>query len=98
MPTGGAIGHRSPSKCAIRSDTNVTLKPAGWVAIVLSLYGSLARAHEIRTTRVSVLLHDDRTYAIEIVTDAAALFEKLEASGGRPFGPARDLDRQQAWL
>ena len=41
------------------------------------------RAHEIGTTRVSVLFHDGRTYDIEIVTDAAALVEKLEASAGR---------------
>jgi HupE / UreJ protein len=42
------------------------------------------RAHEIGTTRVSVLfVQDARTYAIEIVTDASALAEKLDAAAGR---------------
>lgn len=43
----------------------------------------MARAHEIGTTRVSVLLQD-RSYQIDIVTDATALLETLEASTGRP--------------
>lgn len=47
---------------------------------------SVAGAHEIGTTRVSVLLQPDRTYQIEVVTDAAALREKLEAVAPRaPF-------------
>jgi hypothetical protein len=41
-------------------------------------------AHEIGTTRVSVLLKQGRAYDIEIVTDASALADKLEASTGRP--------------
>jgi hydrogenase/urease accessory protein HupE len=41
------------------------------------------RAHEIGTTRVSVMLHDDQTYSVEIVTDAAALVEKLETLAGQ---------------
>ena len=41
--------------------------------------GAAVRAHEIGTTRVSVLFQEGRTYDIEIVTDAAALVEKLEA-------------------
>jgi hydrogenase/urease accessory protein HupE len=41
-------------------------------------------AHEIGTTRVSVLLKEDRAYDIEIVTDAGALADKLEASTGGP--------------
>jgi hypothetical protein len=57
----------------------------GVVGAIL-LCGSLARAHEIGTTRVSVLLHADR-YDIEVVTDAAALLQKLEASAGRRPGP-----------
>jgi hypothetical protein len=49
--------------------------------------GTVAQAHEIGTTRVSAVFHDDRRYDIEIVTDAAALVEKIEAVGGpdRPF-------------
>jgi len=44
--------------------------------------GTPVHAHEIGTTRVSVAFHEDRTYDIEIVTDAATLVEKLEASKG----------------
>src|SRR5262244_1132442 len=41
------------------------------------------QAHEIGTTRVSVLFRDGRTYEIQVVTDATALAEKLAASAGR---------------
>jgi hypothetical protein len=71
--------------------------PAAPLAVLL-LCGAVARAHEIGTTRVSVLLHDDRSYTIEIVTDAASLVEKLEASAGRPPGAGNDPARQQALL
>jgi hydrogenase/urease accessory protein HupE len=40
-------------------------------------------AHEIGTTRVSVLLDGTRSYDVEIVTDAASLADKLEAANGR---------------
>jgi len=53
------------------------------------LGSTAARAHEIGTTRVSALLKDGR-YAVEVVTDAAALAEKLDAVSDRarprPFG------------
>jgi hydrogenase/urease accessory protein HupE len=53
----------------------------------------LLQAHEIGTSRVTAQFAPDRTYAIEIVTDATALVEKMEASAGRaPIGivdPAR---------
>jgi hydrogenase/urease accessory protein HupE len=39
-------------------------------------------AHEIGTTRVAVTFQGGRTYDVEIVTDAAALVDKLEASSG----------------
>ena len=39
------------------------------------LCGIALYAHEIGTTRVSVLLHEGRTYDVEIVTDAAALVD-----------------------
>ncbi len=49
-------------------------------AVIVVLLSSVAgRAHEIGTTRVSVLFPKDQTYAIEIVTDAEALVEKLAA-------------------
>lgn len=51
--------------------------------IVALLCSAVARAHEIGTTRVSVLfLQSDRTYEVTMVTDAVALLEKLEASTG----------------
>ena len=46
--------------------------------------GLQANAHEIGTSRVAVLLNENQTYQIEIVTDATALIDKLEASTGRP--------------
>ena len=61
------------------------------IAATIVLCGSVARAHEIGTTRVSVVFRVDRTYHIEIVTDAAALLEKLEASAGRPPSPAHKV-------
>jgi len=42
-------------------------------------------AHEIGTTRVSVLFHDRQTYDIEIATDAASLAEKLGVISGSPL-------------
>ena len=47
-----------------------------WLAL-----GAVAAAHEIGTTRVAARFEDGR-YAIEIVTDAAALVEKLDAVAG----------------
>jgi hydrogenase/urease accessory protein HupE len=40
-------------------------------------------AHEIGTTRVAVLLHDGR-YTVDVITDGAALVEKLESVAGKP--------------
>jgi len=69
---------------------------SGFAALML-ICGSVARAHEIGTTRVSVLLQADR-YQIEIATDATALLEKLEASAGRPPSPYKGSARSEAWL
>ncbi|PWU04480.1 MAG: hypothetical protein C5B51_16650, partial [Terriglobia bacterium] len=53
--------------------------------LVIALAGAAALgAHEIGTTRVSVVFENGRTYNVEIVTDATALAEKLEASAGAP--------------
>jgi hypothetical protein len=52
-----------------------------WAAVALT-GGALAQAHEIGTTRVSVLFQQGRTYRIEIVTDAVTLAEKVAASTG----------------
>jgi hydrogenase/urease accessory protein HupE len=51
---------------------------------VALLGGAPVLGHEIGTTQVSVLFQEGRTYDVEIVTDAAALIEKLEASAGVP--------------
>lgn len=45
------------------------------------LAAASATAHEIGTTRVTVTFPQGRAYAIEIVTDPAALDEKLAATG-----------------
>jgi hydrogenase/urease accessory protein HupE len=50
--------------------------------VVVLLSGAEVRAHEIGTTRVSVLFPEGRTYNVEIVTDAVTLVEKLAASAG----------------
>jgi len=61
-------------------------------AIVLLLGSSAIHAHEIGTTRVSVVFHEGWSYDVEIVTDAAALVEKLAAVTGqsapRDVGPS----------
>jgi hypothetical protein len=57
------------------------------LAALFVLWASVAGAHEIGTTRVSVLFTQDSSYQIEIVTDAAALLEKLEAVSGRTGAP-----------
>jgi hypothetical protein len=54
-------------------------------AVVAALLSTVAiRAHEAGTTQVSVVLRDDRTYDIEVVTDAGALLEKLNALADKP--------------
>ena len=54
-------------------------------ALIALAAATTLRAHEIGTTRVSVLFaQDSKTYEIEIITDASALAEKLDAAAGRP--------------
>jgi hydrogenase/urease accessory protein HupE len=60
------------------------VNPVLLVAAMSFFYGNPACAHEIGTTRVSTLFHEGRTFEIEIVTDATALADKLEASSGQP--------------
>jgi len=59
---------------------------SGWwfrlAAAAVVLGGITVEAHEIGTTRVLAVFHEDRTYSVEIVTDADALMEKLEAVTG----------------
>jgi hypothetical protein len=70
----------------------LVIRAARGIAAFIVLCGSVAGAHEIGTTRVSVVFGADRTYHIEIVTDAAALLEKLEAFAGRPPAPGTGLE------
>jgi hydrogenase/urease accessory protein HupE len=65
---------------------------------VALLCGRTARAHEIGTTRVSVLFSEGRNYDNEIVTDAAALAEKLAASASSSSPADPRPDRLQSLL
>ena len=53
-----------------------------WTIALMFLAGSTAHAHEIGTTRVSVIFTQGASYDVEIVTDAISLVEKL--SGQTP--------------
>jgi len=56
-------------------------QPALWVPAIALLGVAIAQAHEIGTTRVSVVFQPGE-YNIELVTDATALVQKLAAAGG----------------
>src|ERR1051325_7309713 len=56
--------------------------PALCAVVIALLCTAGVRAHEIGTTHVAVIFQEDRTYDVEVVTDAAALVDKLEASAG----------------
>jgi hypothetical protein len=53
-------------------------------AVLAVWFGAAASltAHEIGASRVSAMFEDGRTFNVQIVTDATALVEKLEASRG----------------
>src|SRR5437867_1010509 len=71
----------------------------GLFVVAIALMGGRAiHAHEIGTTRVSVWFNEDRTYAVDIVTDATALVEKLETTAGRTLNADVRPDRLQALL
>ena len=59
------------------------------------LCAGAAGAHEIGTTRVSAVFQEGRTFDVEIVTDATALAEKLEASVGAVLPSGTQADRLQ---
>jgi hypothetical protein len=64
---------------------------------VALVFAALASAHEIGTSRVNVQFVDNRTYTIELVTDAASLVAKLAAANGQSPAAAADatsLSRQ----
>ena len=72
--------------------------PALCSIVVALFYGAAVHAHEIGTTRVSVLFREGQTYDVEIVTDAASLVEKLEASAGGSMTADANAARLQALL
>jgi hydrogenase/urease accessory protein HupE len=72
--------------------------PALCAALVALASRAAVRAHELGTTRVSVALQQAQTYDVEVVTDAAALVEKLEASSGQPPRSESRPDRLQSVL
>ena len=85
-------------RCAGRQRYRRVLRRVAAAAIVPCFCAVPLRAHEIGTTRVSVAFADDGTYQIEIVTDAAALVEKLEASSGSSSPAETHADRLQNLL
>ena len=57
---------------------------------MLSLTGARVQAHEIGTTRVTLSMTAEDRYECEVVTDAVALLEKLEAVSGGTSAPVTD--------
>jgi hydrogenase/urease accessory protein HupE len=74
------------------------VRPALCAGLVALACGTAVRAHELGTTRVSVVLQERQTYDVEIVTDAVALVEKLETSTGQTSPPDARPDRLQSRL
>jgi hypothetical protein len=68
-------------------------RAALFVVIWVLACAAFVQAHELGTTRVSVVFHEGRSYDIDIVTDAPSLVEKLEALAGpqRAAGQAPNL-------
>ena len=60
---------------------------AGLFAIAAALGQAPLRAHELGTTRVALSFGEDRTFRVDIETDAAALIEKLERTARRDGQP-----------
>jgi hydrogenase/urease accessory protein HupE len=61
----------------------LSVRPRWRLASAALLCSAIVHAHEIGTSRVSIVFKEGREYDIEIVTDASALADKLEASTGR---------------
>jgi hydrogenase/urease accessory protein HupE len=80
------------------SESSVRWRCALSTAVVVVLCTASLRGHEIGTTRVSVVVAEDGTYAIEVVTDAVALAEKLEVPGAAVASPGGDAPPLQASL
>ena len=82
---GRAVRLVQARRFLVRSRTWRTLQRAA--AALVPLLGCLtaAQAHEIGTSRVAAIFHDNHTYTLELATDSTALLEKLEASTGHPL-------------
>ena len=57
------------------------------LAIAAALGQAPLRAHALGTTRVALSFGEDRTFRVDIETDAAALIEKLERTARRDGQP-----------
>ncbi|MFN7985069.1 MAG: HupE/UreJ family protein [Vicinamibacterales bacterium] len=55
------------------------------IAAILCVAASTVSAHEAGTTRVTIALSPQRTYDVEVITDATSLAEKLAAVADAPF-------------
>ena len=55
----------------------------GRIIAAIFLCSASTYAHEIGTTRVSVVFQQRASYEIEVVTDAASLAEKLQTLSGQ---------------
>lgn len=62
------------------------------LAIGLCLMSQRGVAHELGTTRVSATFNADRSYAVEVITDAQALVEKLETVADVPADAVTPTD------
>ena len=75
------------------------MRLAIWCAIaVVILSSAVCHAHEIGTTRVTAVFQKSTSYEIEVVTDAAALVEKLETLSGEPVQSGLNAAALQAQL
>ena len=61
-----------------------------FAAAFLVVGTAMVSAHEIGTSRVAIVFDQNRTYDIELVTDATALGEKLESVAGRELSSKAD--------
>ena len=76
-------------RCGLRVFAFSWLFCAVFASVVTDVGNATVTAHELGTTRVAILLNDGKTYDVDVITDAAALVEKLEASSGE--SPVADL-------
>ena len=75
----------------------MTARTIAWLCVLSLLSGTEALAHEIGTSRVSVVFHHG-TYEIDVVTDAAALAEKLTTVAGGEVVDVVDAPPSQSRL